>query len=150
MASVHESSHRNFWSYFEPIRQFMPQNCSADIQAVISHVDQVFTNGTSSQILSLQEQFNLQTLQHLDDAAGACTYYNDSHISSIVLTDVSCSEEQSLELAEFAAIFRSRTSVLRILRRLRSEEWPGRGSIRVWLDYCIAAMEQILERRILF
>ncbi|KAF7792825.1 hypothetical protein EIP86_003925 [Pleurotus ostreatoroseus] len=61
----------DFWAYFEPIRQFMPQNCSADIQAVIAHVDQVFTNGTSSDIEDLKEQFNLQTLQHLDDAAGA-------------------------------------------------------------------------------
>ncbi|KAJ3558315.1 hypothetical protein NM688_g1003 [Phlebia brevispora] len=61
----------DFWSYLEPIRQFMPQNCSADVQAVIAHVDQVYTNGTTAEIQDLLEMFYLQTLQHLDDAAAA-------------------------------------------------------------------------------
>jgi dipeptidyl aminopeptidase/acylaminoacyl peptidase len=31
----------DFWQYFEPERLFMPANCSADIERVISHIDQV-------------------------------------------------------------------------------------------------------------
>jgi hypothetical protein len=31
----------DFWAYFEPIRQQMPKNCSADVEAVISHIDSV-------------------------------------------------------------------------------------------------------------
>jgi hypothetical protein len=31
----------DFWGYFEPIRQQMPKNCSADVEAVVSHIDSV-------------------------------------------------------------------------------------------------------------
>ncbi|KAL1724091.1 serine carboxypeptidase S28-domain-containing protein [Schizophyllum commune] len=39
----------DFHEYFTPIRQNMPANCSADVQAVIAHVDEVFmgTNTTA-------------------------------------------------------------------------------------------------------
>ncbi|KIP03851.1 hypothetical protein PHLGIDRAFT_25906 [Phlebiopsis gigantea 11061_1 CR5-6] len=40
----------NSWQYFEPIRTHMPQNCSADVEAVISHIDAVFTSGPQSEI----------------------------------------------------------------------------------------------------
>lgn len=60
-----------FWGYFEPIRQHMPQNCSADVEAVISHVDQVLSNGTSSEKSALKDLFGLSTVTHDDDAAGA-------------------------------------------------------------------------------
>lgn len=33
----------DFWQYFEPERLFMAANCSADVEAVISHIDQVHT-----------------------------------------------------------------------------------------------------------
>jgi hypothetical protein len=32
----------DFWQYFEPERLFMPANCSADIEKVIAHIDQVY------------------------------------------------------------------------------------------------------------
>lgn len=57
--------------YFEPIRLGMPQNCSADVQAVIAHVDQVFTSGSPSDIDSVKANFELQNITHLDDVAGA-------------------------------------------------------------------------------
>ena len=63
----------DFWGYFDVIRQSMPQNCSADIQAVIAHVDQVFTSGTTSQINALKANWGMQEVTHLDDVAGACT-----------------------------------------------------------------------------
>lgn len=50
----------------------MPQNCSADVQAVITHIDQVFTNGSQSEINSIKNLFGLGGLSHLDDTAGAC------------------------------------------------------------------------------
>lgn len=49
----------------------MPQNCSADVEAVIAHIDQVFTRGSPSQINSVKAAFGLQNMTHLDDAAGA-------------------------------------------------------------------------------
>ena len=64
-------SNSDFWGYFEPIRESMPQNCSADVQAVIAHVDQVFTSGTTAQINSLKANWGMQDVTHLDDVAGA-------------------------------------------------------------------------------
>ena len=51
----------------------MPQNCSADVQAVIAHVDQVFTSGDQSAIDSLKATFGMGAMTHLDDVAGART-----------------------------------------------------------------------------
>ncbi|GJJ15866.1 hypothetical protein Clacol_010144 [Clathrus columnatus] len=61
----------DYWGYFEPIRQNMPKNCSADIEAVISHIDQVFTSGTLAEIQEIKEMFGMGDVRHLDDAAGA-------------------------------------------------------------------------------
>lgn len=61
----------DYWAYFEPIRQYMAQNCSADIEAVIAHVDDVFINGNDSAIADLKATFGLENVTHNDDAAGA-------------------------------------------------------------------------------
>lgn len=63
----------DYWGYFEPIRQYMPQNCSADVEAVIAYIDQTFTTGTAEEINSIKTLFNMN-LSHLDDFAGACAY----------------------------------------------------------------------------
>jgi len=60
-----------FWQYFDPIRQFMPQNCSADVQAVISHVDETFTKGSPAEIQALKDNWGLGVMTHLDDVAGS-------------------------------------------------------------------------------
>jgi hypothetical protein len=66
----------------------MPQNCSADVEAVVSYIDsvslgyvinparvliqwQVFTNGSTTQQNSIKSSFGLSSLTHLDDVAGA-------------------------------------------------------------------------------
>ncbi|GJE96313.1 serine carboxypeptidase S28-domain-containing protein [Phanerochaete sordida] len=61
----------DYWGYFEPIRQFMPKNCSADVEAVIAHVDKVFTSGTKAEIDALKANWGMQDLTHLDDVAGS-------------------------------------------------------------------------------
>ncbi|KAI8968824.1 peptidase S28 [Trametes punicea] len=61
----------DFWGYFEPIRQSMPLNCSADIEAVVAHVDSVIASNDSAQINTLQSTFGLQGLGHSDDFAAA-------------------------------------------------------------------------------
>ncbi|KAG6896631.1 hypothetical protein C0992_007037 [Termitomyces sp. T32_za158] len=62
---------RDFWEYFEPVRLHMPANCSADVQAVIAHVDNTFTGKNTSAIQALKETFGLGNMTHLDDVAGA-------------------------------------------------------------------------------
>ncbi|KAF8518527.1 serine carboxypeptidase S28-domain-containing protein [Hysterangium stoloniferum] len=61
----------DYWGYFEPIRQNMPANCSADVQAVVSHFDEVFTFGTPEEQQSLKEMFGMGDMTHLDDVAGS-------------------------------------------------------------------------------
>lgn len=51
----------------------MPANCSADIEAVIAHVDTVLTSNNTAQINTLKSTFGLQGLAHNDDFAAACT-----------------------------------------------------------------------------
>jgi len=60
----------NYWGYFDIIRKHMPQNCSADVQAVIGHIDSVFTSGNDTAIDEIKELFSMN-LTHLDDFASA-------------------------------------------------------------------------------
>jgi len=47
----------------------MLNNCSLDYEAIIDHVDAVFTNGTDDEKAALEKQFLLQDLEHDDNAA---------------------------------------------------------------------------------
>lgn len=44
----------------------MPQNCSADVQAVITYIDETFVNGTTEEIDAIETTFGMN-LTHLDD-----------------------------------------------------------------------------------
>ncbi|KAL0955656.1 hypothetical protein HGRIS_001883 [Hohenbuehelia grisea] len=61
----------DFWRYFEPVRQNMPRNCSADVQAVIAHIDTVFKGNNATAIQAIKDNFGLGIVTHLDDVAGA-------------------------------------------------------------------------------
>ncbi|KAJ7500019.1 peptidase S28 [Mycena latifolia] len=61
----------DFWQYFEPIRLFMPANCSADVERVIIHIDEVFTGADAQAIQALKTSFGLGDVSHLDDVANA-------------------------------------------------------------------------------
>ncbi|KAF4626929.1 hypothetical protein G7Y89_g11228 [Cudoniella acicularis] len=59
----------DYWQYFYPVQQGMPQNCSADVTLVIDHIDQVLTTGTEDEIYALKKSFGLEALEHNDDFA---------------------------------------------------------------------------------
>ncbi|KAH8671712.1 serine carboxypeptidase S28 [Xylariales sp. PMI_506] len=59
----------NYWQYFYPIQQGMPQNCSNDYAAIVEYVDEVFTNGTEREKTALKTMFAVEALTHDDDAA---------------------------------------------------------------------------------
>lgn len=59
-----------YWGYFEPIRQYMPRNCSADVEKVISHMDFTFTFGSKKQKNALKAKFGMPNVTHYDDVAG--------------------------------------------------------------------------------
>jgi hypothetical protein len=50
----------------------MAANCSADVEAAISHIDQVFSGHNQTAIQQIKELFGLGEMTHLDDVAGAC------------------------------------------------------------------------------
>ncbi|KAI0332896.1 peptidase S28 [Cubamyces sp. BRFM 1775] len=61
----------DYWQYYDIIRQFMPQNCSADVEAVAAHVDKTFSLGNDTDIQSLKDTFGLGEVTHSTDFAWA-------------------------------------------------------------------------------
>ncbi|KAI0065742.1 peptidase S28 [Artomyces pyxidatus] len=61
----------DFWAYFEPIRQFMPANCSADVQAAITYIDGVINSKNATALHALQSSFGMGNVSHVDDFAGS-------------------------------------------------------------------------------
>ena len=52
--------------------EHMPKNCSADVQAVIAHIDKAFMSNDEKETARILQMFNMNALaDHLDDAAGA-------------------------------------------------------------------------------
>lgn len=49
----------------------MPQNCSADVQVVMAHIDEVFSGENATAIQEIKELFGMGDMTHLDDVAGA-------------------------------------------------------------------------------
>ncbi|KAI0771704.1 peptidase S28 [Trametes elegans] len=63
----------DFRAYYQPIRETMPNNCSADVQALFAHVDDGLSSGDPASIHTLKENFGVGDLQHIDDFAAERT-----------------------------------------------------------------------------
>lgn len=63
----------DFDEYFIPIEAAMPRNCSADVKAVIAHVDETLANGSDKEIRELKALFGLPDIEHSDDFAELLT-----------------------------------------------------------------------------
>ncbi|OJA14041.1 hypothetical protein AZE42_12146 [Rhizopogon vesiculosus] len=61
----------NFYGYFTPILDYMPQNCSSDVQAVIAYLDGMYAVNDTAGIQTLKENFGLGDVEHVDDFADA-------------------------------------------------------------------------------
>lgn len=46
-----------FWDYFAPIKNAMPQNCTTDFQRVVKHVDDVLLHGSDGDKKALKQKF---------------------------------------------------------------------------------------------
>lgn len=64
----------NFWQYFEPERQFMPQNCSNDIQRVVAHWDEIIDSGNETAFNGLKASFGLSDVIHADDVVNTLSF----------------------------------------------------------------------------
>ena len=59
----------DFYAYFKPVLKGLPANCSADVRAVVQHVDHVLGHGADADIETLKSGFGLGYLDHHDDFA---------------------------------------------------------------------------------
>ena len=59
----------DYWSYFLPIRNGMPRNCSRSFERIVEHVDRILLSGKQSQIDVLKDSFGLGNVTHNDDVA---------------------------------------------------------------------------------
>ncbi|KAF9244177.1 peptidase S28 [Melanogaster broomeanus] len=64
----------DYYGYFTPIREYMPQNCSSDVEAVIAYLDQMYDENNLAALQSLKDNFGLGDLVHIDDFASALQY----------------------------------------------------------------------------
>ncbi|KAK2020698.1 endoprotease [Colletotrichum zoysiae] len=61
----------DFWQFNYATQQGMPQNCRSSFEAIINHIDLVFSSGSPEEQYELKKKFGLQDLSQLDDAANA-------------------------------------------------------------------------------
>ncbi|KAL4078879.1 peptidase S28 [Scleroderma yunnanense] len=61
----------NYWAYFKPVQEYMPQNCSSDVQKVIAYLDALYAANATEELQELKTMFGLGGLSHIDDFAGA-------------------------------------------------------------------------------
>ncbi|EAA29065.1 hypothetical protein GE21DRAFT_9703 [Neurospora crassa] len=59
----------HFWTYFVPVLEATPQNCTKDLTAVIDYVDSVLLHGTPKAKRELKSKFKLQNLTDADFAS---------------------------------------------------------------------------------
>jgi hypothetical protein len=57
----------NYWSYFLPETQNMPQNCSTDLSVVVEYLDTIGEFGSREEQKSVKELFGLGGVKHFDD-----------------------------------------------------------------------------------
>ncbi|KIO21847.1 hypothetical protein M407DRAFT_123211 [Tulasnella calospora MUT 4182] len=63
----------DFWEYWEPIEEGMPQNCSADMAAAVSYMDNIMATGTPDEVTALKTKFGMESVAN-DDFGAAIQY----------------------------------------------------------------------------
>ena len=66
------------------IREHMPANCSADVQALIAQIDNVFSGMNTTVIQRIKDPFGFGSLSHLDDVV--CIRDPFNHIHDVTAT----------------------------------------------------------------
>ncbi|KAF7344257.1 hypothetical protein MVEN_01717000 [Mycena venus] len=61
----------DYYGYFTPVEAGAPQNCTADMKAVITHWDSIMQGGTEKEQRALMSIFGLQNVTHIQDASSA-------------------------------------------------------------------------------
>jgi hypothetical protein len=61
----------DLWTYFVPVQEGMPKNCSSDVSKVIDYMDNVLVHGTAKEQYDLKAKFGMESLEHNDDFMAA-------------------------------------------------------------------------------
>ncbi|MCJ1420932.1 hypothetical protein MMC32_007292 [Xylographa parallela] len=61
------------WTYYNPIAQTMPANCSADVQAAIAYADHIITDGSADEVALLRRALFIANNANPKDNAGIST-----------------------------------------------------------------------------
>ncbi|KAJ2930756.1 hypothetical protein H1R20_g6343, partial [Candolleomyces eurysporus] len=56
----------DFWQYWTPVEQYMPANCTADVKAVVSLIDEAIDSANQTRMTEIQIQFGLGPLRPID------------------------------------------------------------------------------------
>jgi hypothetical protein len=56
----------DFWTYFTPVQEATPKNCSKDVNAVIEYIDEVLAHGSDEKKRALKARFLLEDLEDAD------------------------------------------------------------------------------------
>lgn len=74
------------------VGEYMPKNCSSDVQAVIACLDQIYAENNMAAMQSLKAAFGLGYLSHIDEFAAArmslidldgMTLITDEHVNLV-------------------------------------------------------------------
>jgi hypothetical protein len=61
----------DYWSYFVPIQEGMPANCSRDFERIVDYVDGLIAANDTAELGKLKSEFRLEGLSHDDDFTAA-------------------------------------------------------------------------------
>lgn len=59
----------DFWTYFQPVLEATPQNCTKDLTGAIDYIDDILLHGTEEEKFKLKDRFKLGDLQDADFAS---------------------------------------------------------------------------------
>ena len=109
----------------------MPSNCSADVQAVIAHVDSVLSGPNTNATNQLKHLFGLVDLKHSDDFAAAREFLALMLRLGGFSMDLIVSYDQLRAMAGFAAGYRPKWRIFPVLRRFGGEGRTARSRFRM-------------------
>ena len=126
----------------------MPANCSADVQAVIAHVDKTFSGKNVTAIQQLKENFGLGNMTHLDDVAGARAWslFKSLAPNDFLIWFFIFSSQQYVGLAISSSYLGSWHTIFQVLRRTGSSERSTSTSWRFWTRSRVGCLGRLLEK----
>ena len=118
----------------------MPANCSANVQAIIAYIDELFTGGYTIAIQASKESFHMGGVDHLDDVAAAhmLTFTNDKIPSLYHLVQSDLFAWQALNVTTLGRQFYDFFNALEVKDGVPAPAsgWGLDHALSAWGSYC--------------